>query len=70
MSVKSGAAAVQELRERLGQQPGTGSVWEKIPEKYPFVRADPPPGFVIPSPGDGDVWGAAQVVPPLRDPAA
>ena len=70
MSVKSGAAAVQELRERLGQQPGTGSVWEKIPEKYPFVRADPPPGFVIPPPGDGDVWGAAQVVPPLRDPAA
>jgi len=70
MSVKSGEAAVQELLGRLGHEPGTSLAWQQIPEQYPFVRADPPPGVAIAPPGAGDVWGASNLVPPLRDPAS
>jgi Patatin-like phospholipase len=70
MSVKSGKAAVKELRERLGREPGESSGWTDISEQYPFVRADPPIGFTTEAPGEGDVWGACKTVRPLRDPAA
>jgi predicted acylesterase/phospholipase RssA len=68
--VKSGKAAVGELRERLGREPGKSAGWKDIPEQYPFVGAGPPAGFTTEPPGEGDVWGGSETVPPLRDPAA
>ena len=70
MSVKSGAAAHEELLYRLGHKPVDGSTWDPIVEEYPFVRADPPDGFTVEPLAAKALWVATRPVPPLRDPAA
>ena len=70
MSVKSGAAAYEELLFRLGHKPADDSTWDPIVEEYPFVRGDPPDGFTVEPLAAKALWVAASPVPPLRDPAA